>query len=258
MIFRFRFANFCTFLFFVLLLAFPSQAQVRQGSLVVLIVSRQSDYVVIGAESRASDLANHSKDDQYCKIISLGGDTLFYMTGNAEISVLNINWNGRNAARSVYAKGQRRDAQSLAGAWRNRAIEQLSLVPEQFLRDMRYGPEKNLVTGGFINFDKKGSLFAQSVDIDYDATNHRVYYKALNPASGQVGFTGVAQELVSEFFAGKTLRAVNAFGPIGSMRLIAVDPEHDVRIIQKAIKFAMDNAVGKEKALLGGDCRAPH
>ena len=62
------------------LFALPLQAQVRRGSLVVWIVSKKTDYVVIGAESRTVDKSGNLLDDRACKVISLGGDTLFFGT----------------------------------------------------------------------------------------------------------------------------------------------------------------------------------
>jgi hypothetical protein len=62
----------------------------------------------------------------------------------------------------------------------------------------------------------------------------------------------VAVDLVQEFFDGKTPQAIAAFGPIGMIRLIAVDPTTDSGLARKAIQFAIDNSSGKEKAALGG------
>jgi hypothetical protein len=67
-----------------------------------------------------------------------------------------------------------------------------------------------------------------------------------------MGVSGIATNLVREFTEGKTARAVAAFGPVGTVRLIAVDPMLDVEFSKKAIQFAIDNSTGIEKAGLGG------
>jgi hypothetical protein len=57
------------------LFSFSARAQIQRGSLVVYILSKNADYVVVGAESRTTTSTN-LLDDRSCKIISLGGDTL--------------------------------------------------------------------------------------------------------------------------------------------------------------------------------------
>jgi len=56
--------------------AFPLQARVRRGNLVVSVASNRGDYVVIGAESRASRLNRKFVDDRSCKV-SLAEDQRF-------------------------------------------------------------------------------------------------------------------------------------------------------------------------------------
>lgn len=102
-------------------LALPMHAQVRRGSLVVWIVSKQADYVVVGAESRTLDSENKFINDSACKILSLGGDTLFYETGTDRTGVYaGKSWTAAGTARNVYKSSLKRDALSLATEWRKR------------------------------------------------------------------------------------------------------------------------------------------
>src|ERR1700720_268674 len=99
---------------FALLVTLPLQAQIQRGSLVVWIVSKQADYVVIGADSRTLNLDSKSTNDSGCKILSLGGDTLFYETGTARVGGYGgKSWTAATTARNVYKSSLKRDALSL-------------------------------------------------------------------------------------------------------------------------------------------------
>jgi hypothetical protein len=237
-----------------LLLSFPLQAQTLHGSLVVFIVSSRADYVVVGAESRNTYRTGKVLNDRACKIISLGGNTLFYETGNSVIGVYRGKpWSSEGTARSVYASSQKRDAVSLSAAWGTKALRWFYPQPEQDLRATSYGPHGSIVVGGFINFDKSGTLSVHSMEISFNAVKRTLTVQPSSQAAGQIGISGVATDLVQEFFDGKTDRAVKAFGPVGVVRLIAIDPTVDIKNVRNAIQFAMNNSVGQEKAALGGD-----
>jgi hypothetical protein len=239
----------------VLLFTLPLQAQVRRGSLVVWIVSMQSDYVVVGAESRTADSENKFINDTACKILSLGGDTLFYETGTERTGVYGgKSWTAASTARNVYKSSLKRDALSLSAEWRRRALRWFDSLPEEELRSHTRRTNGILVNDGFINFDSGGSLSVHSVEIVYNALSHRLDVQSTSQGPGETGISGVALDLVTEFLLEKTDRAIRAFGPIGAPRFPrGVDQKADVTLIQKAIKFAMDNATGDDKSDLGGD-----
>ena len=95
--------NLVTAVMVAVILVFPSQPQLRRGSLVVSVASNRADYVVIGAESRASNFDGNFVDDRSCKVISLDGDTLFYETGSNKLAVFQGEaWSSNGTARAVY------------------------------------------------------------------------------------------------------------------------------------------------------------
>jgi hypothetical protein len=238
-----------------LLFALPLEAQVRRGSLVVWIVSKQADYVVIGADSRTLNLDSKSTNDSGCKILSLGGDTLFYETGTAGVGGYGgKSWTAATTARNVYKSSLKRDALSLATEWRGRTLRWFDSLPDEEVRSHAQKMNGNLVSDGFINFGPDGSLSIHSVAIVYDARRRRLDVQSTSQGPGETGISGVALNLVAEFLQEKTDRAVKAFGPVGTLRFArGVNQSADVDLIQKAIKFAMDNSVGEDKLALGGD-----
>ena len=237
-----------------LLITLPVKAQVQRGTLVVWTVSRQADYVVIGADSRSFDLDSKSINDSACKILSLGGDTLFYETGTARTVYGGKSWTAAGTARNVYKFALKHDALSLVTEWRDRTLRWFSSLPEEDLRSHTEKTNGKLVSDGFINFAPDGSLSVHSVEINYDAQRHKLDVQSTSQGPGETGISGVALNLVTEFLQGKTDRAIRAFGPVGTLRFgRGVDQKADVDLIQKAIKFAMDNATGDDKSSLGGD-----
>ncbi len=238
----------------IVVVAGVAEGQARRGSLVVMIVSKRADYVVIGAESRTLDVSNHTFEDRSCKIISLGGDTLFYETGNAAIGVKGgTSWSSEGAARIVYASSPRRDAGDLARAWASTALRWFGVQPRQTVERAAVPPHGSLVVGGFINFDEKRDLSIHAGEISFDSVKGRLVDRRSSVAPGDIGVAGIAQDLVKEFFEGKNERAARAFGPAGTAGLVAVDAEKDAALVRKAIQFAMDNAVGEDRRALGGD-----
>jgi hypothetical protein len=238
----------------MLVVAGVAEGQARRGSLVVMIVSKRADYVVIGAESRTLDVSNHTFEDRSCKIISLGGDTLFYETGNAAIGVKGgVSWSSEGAARLVYAASQKRDAGDLARAWATKALRWFGSLPRQTVARAAVPPHGSLVVGGFINFDEKRALSIHAGEISFDSLKGTLVDRRSSVAPGDIGVAGIAQDMVKEFFLGKSERAVRAFGPGGTVGRVGVDAERDVALVRKAIQFAMDNAVGEDRRALGGD-----
>ena len=240
------------------LTATPSEAthdtQARRGSLVVWIVSERADYVVIGAESREVNPDLSSSNDRSCKIISLGGDTLFYGTGNVTLVPKHgVRWSSKAVARSVYVSSRKHDASDLSSAWGTKALRWFYSRPQEDLQELARPPHGSLVIGGFINFNDKAILSLHSAEFSYDSEKHTLTGTPSSQNPGQIGAAGIATDLVKEFFDGRTERAVRAFGPIAIPRLIAVDSRKDVDLVRKAIQFAMDNSVGDDKRALGGD-----
>jgi len=223
--------------------------------LVVRIISQRADYVVIGSESRTLNSDKNYINDTGCKITSLGGDTLFFATGAARTGVYQgKSWTPDGTARSVYKTSRNGDALSLSNEWLKRTLRWFESMPEGDLRSNAEKLKGNILNDGFINFDSDGRLSDHAVEIDYNFLTHKLDVKPTSPAPGETVISGVARDLASEFLQEKTERAIIAFGPYGAPRFSrGVDPNADVNLIQKAIKFAMDNAVGEDKLSLGGD-----
>jgi hypothetical protein len=240
----------------VAMLALPGQAEVHRGSLVVYMLSKNADYVVIGAESHNTTMilgVSGPRNDRTCKVLSLGGDTLFFNTGNVEIGAGNGKpwaWDSKATARAVYRSSPKHDAVSLSLAWGNKAMKWFKTQSPQKLSTLAYGPHGIIVVGGFINFDKTGQLFSQYVAISFTASTRTLSLQPAVQSPGQAGIAGVATDLVEEFFAGKTDRAARALGPYGG--LMNIDANEDAKTIRKAITFAISNAPESEKTELGG------
>jgi hypothetical protein len=227
---------------------------VHRGSLVIAMVSRKGDYVVVAGESRSLDQSQIPVDDRSCKVIALGRDTLFFETGASFIGVRRGKpWDGRSVARAIYRESKKLDAKGLSVAWGNKALQWFYGQAEQDLRTLT-GTEGTIVTGGFVNFQDDGTPSVQRQTIFYSDNTHTIGRRADDKPQGpgQITISGVALNLVQEFFDGKTRRAVDAFGPIGVVRLICVDPMIDSSLARKAIQFSMDNSTSKEKGWLGG------
>jgi len=210
---------------------------------------------VVAAESRQVDISGNVLNDHACKIISLGEDTLFFETGAALIGVQKgESWDALSVARASYRESKKRDAQALSTAWGNVALNWFYGKNREDLRTSREAQDGRIVTGGFVEFESDGSPSVQNQTIFYldDTKQLRRHPDGAPPGPGQITISGVALGLVQEFFDGKTERAVEAFGPIGMVRLIAVDPTTDSTLAKKAIQFAIDNSTGKEKEALGG------
>jgi len=225
----------------------------RRGSLVVLEFSRNSDYVVAAAESRQLDRDGKPLDDRGCKIVALGQETLFFVTGFYRIqSGSGEPWNAINVAGAVYRESQNHDALNLSEAWGDRSIHWLYPLPRQELEALTQKTDR-IVTGGFINFDENGipSVHYQKLGYVRDESNliRRPGSESVLP--GQVWAMGNGQELVTEFLEAKTKRAINALAPNDVSRLASDDPGISSNLVRKAIQFAVDYTTGQEKGTLG-------
>jgi len=239
----------------IVLLSESPIAEDRRGSLVIAIVAQKGDYVVVGAESRNLDKSLDPLDDLGCKVIQLGSDTLFFETGNSVIRVNHgADWDARSVARAVFRKSTHPNARALSIAWGNRAIVWFYPQAQTDLKSIADRPDGGIVTGGFIDFEPGNSPSVETQTIYYSEKDHALSRRPSDhpPELGQLEVSGAARELVGEFFAGNTQRAVRAFGPIGSLRIIAVDPYTDADLTRKAIRFAEDNSTGIDHASLGG------
>jgi hypothetical protein len=227
---------------------------VSRGSLVVAIVSQKGNYIVIAADSREVDEADRPIDDKSCKVIALGGDTLFFETGTPLIIVRRgRSWNAQDVARAVYRESTKRDARDLSIAWGDRALSWFDAQSETDLKSVS-GAKGGIITGGFINFKEGGNPSIQSQEITFSARNHTLTRGLASepPALGQVMFSGVGKKLIEEFFAEKTGRAVRAFSSVETEHLVGVKSWVDARLARKAIQFAIANETGADKNTIGG------
>lgn len=239
---------------FALVFAWPLPIQSSRGSLVVWIVSARADYVVIGAESRTQRSGQGETDDLSCKIIALGGDTLFYETGISEMSVgQQPPWSSEATARATYANLDNQDALRLATYWGDRARQWFSRQSNQTLREFANRVTGNLVTGGFIHFDQEARLSIRTTSLAFTAADRTIRAKTSGTAPGHIGVAGLASELVREFFAGQTERAMRGADAARAGGQIGVNSEQDARLIRAAMQFAINHASGAERSALGGD-----
>jgi hypothetical protein len=244
-------------------LLFAKPIPVKHGTLILGLISRKGDYVVIGAESRNRHMDGKPSDDEGCKVIALGNKSLFFEAGVANLKVSKDadSWNALSAARAAYRESKIRDAEHMLIGWADIGREWFSKQSPQALQQVAIGEDGRIITGGFLSFTPNGSLTIRTEAIFYSEPQNKVEARPDPKITGAYGQTdakftpviyGVARDLVIEYFNGKTLRAVNAFGPIGSTRLFAVDPMLDTEEVRKAIQFAIDNATGRDKAEIGG------
>ena len=201
----------------VAMLVLSGQAEVRRGSLAVYMLSKSSDYVVIRTESHTTNIifgeGTHN-DNRSCKTISLVGDTLFFTTGSVEISTEKNGkpWDSKVVARAVYKASQKRDAVSLSLAWGQRALKWFHTLPPHDLSAVAYGPSGMFVNGGFINFDKTGKLFIQSVDISFSASTRTLSLQPTTQSPGQDGIAGIGTELAADSSMEKRIKLLEPLG----------------------------------------------
>lgn len=239
---------------FVPALGCPAWDATARGSLVVAIVSQKGNYVVVAADSREVDEADKPIDDKSCKVIALGGDTLFFETGTPLIIVRRgKSWNAQDVARAVYGESKKRDARDLSIAWGNRALSWFDAQSETDLKSVSEA-KGGIITGGFINFKEGKNPSIQTQEITFSARTHTLTRGLASepPAQGEVMFSGVGKNLIEEFFAGKTRRAIRAFTSVETVHRVGVNSQVDARLARKAIQFAIANETGKDKNTIGG------
>lgn len=218
------------------------------------IVSQRGNYIVVAADSREVDESDRPIDDKSCKVIALGGDTLFFETGTPLIIVRRgKSWNAEDVARAVYRESGRRDARDLSIAWGDRALSWFDAQSETDLKSVSEA-KGGIITGGFINFRESGHPSIQTQEITFSARNHTLTRGLASepPALGQVMFSGVGKNLIEEFFAAKTGRAMRAFSTVETEHLVGVKSWVDAKLARKAIQFAIANETGENRNTIGG------
>ena len=216
--------------------------------------SKNSDYIVAAAESRELDRNGQPINDQGCKVIAVGKDTLFFTTGFYRIANRSgVLWNALTVAGAVYKASNNHDALSLSDAWGKQAFHWLHQLPEQDLETLTEKTDR-IVTGGFISFGRSGIPSGQYQKLGYSRDKHRLIRLPGSESAlpGQTWAIGNGQELVTEFLEGKTKRAIEALEANDASRLASADPSMSSNLARKAIQFAMDNSTGAEKGTLGG------
>lgn len=227
----------------------------RSGSLVVGIFSRNADYVVIGAESRRNYSGETtSADDDACKVISLGGNTLFFDAGTSGATLVNGDapWDSQSVARDVFRHSLTHDAPEMSAAWAKNAREWFSDLSQKSLEGLAEGPEGYISLGGFVSFTEKGAPSVQIELISYSASQQKLIAEAdTPPPAGATIVYGVATRVVRDFFEGKAGRAARASGHARPLGILGVNAEIDAVAVSMAIQFAIDHA-GPDKGELGG------
>jgi hypothetical protein len=231
------------------LLVFPSTLrEARGGSLAFWIVSRQKNYVVVGTDSRDVDLRTGNRvDDSACKVISLGGRTLFFELGvsRGELSDGKI-WSPQELARDVYRSSKQRDAENLSVAWGKAAYNWFSRLFPKNLAVATDTQDGRLVLGAFVNFQEKFT----GIEVDelfYDVSRDKLSLK--QSAFTQTGFAGVGVELMQEFV--HPLSSDRAFAAQVSPS-VELDPYDDAKTIRAGIQFAIDNSTGPDHDKIHG------
>jgi hypothetical protein len=227
----------------------------QRGSLAVSIVSQNGDYVVTAADSRAVDAVDGRHKDTTCKLIALGGDTLFFTTGTISFTTSDgASWDAVNLARTVYVQSKKRDALSLMDTWSNktqRTFRSQSQANLKILSDKNGG----LVLGGFVNFKEDGNPLIRTRVIQYFSTEPHVRSAddAPSPPFGHGTAAGDATGLVVEFFDAKSRRAIQAAGVADVVRHMGIDAQTDAKIARQAIQFAVHYGTEEDQRKIGGE-----
>jgi hypothetical protein len=234
----------------------PGLVEASHGSLVVAIVSQKADYVVVAAESRETDHFGRFIGDTGCKIIALGGDTLFFEAGTSSVVIqgeYRNAWHAQALARSVYRRNRRHDALGLSTKWGADALLWFNALSETDLSSVPV-EKGRIITGGFVNFTDDGDLPVRTQLITFSpATRHAERNEDIEPtAPGRVAVLTVNKELTDEFFRSSTNRVRQALVVLGQDRNIGVDAAVDAILARGAIQFVMDNATAEDKAKIGG------
>jgi hypothetical protein len=212
------------------------------GTSVVFVVAANGSYVVIAGDSRETLVETRKEgklNDTGCKVIALGGDTLFYESGHAIIPLtVGKKWDSRDAARRVYKAAPNHDSQALSEAWGNEALEWYRARDSADLQRLsRNG--SNVETGGFINFDSNGRLSVHGVDLDYLQANQQLYIVPITFLPGSIGWTSIDDYLLSEFEDRTTPRARLAYGSIDPSS-VNKDLAAGMTFVREAVQFVID------------------
>jgi len=227
--------------------------QNKHGSLVVAVISSKGEYVAVAGESRNLNGTDATPaNDDACKLISLG-DALFFHLGSSVYGPRNDGavWDANDMARKIYRRSASRNAHLLALKWVSQARQWFGGMTDEELQRVLSKPLGKIATGGFVTFDENGTPSVEAQDLFYDvrARRFRQTPDFDPPHPGQLVSSGRAKNLIIEFFARKSERAVHALDPT---IFIGVDPEVDADVAKKSVQFAIDNSTGDEHAALHG------
>lgn len=184
--------------------------------------------------------------NQRCKVIALGGDTLFYESGNAVVEVREGKpWSSVGQARDLYKASRTHDALELSTAWGDRAKAWFGQRSKEEMRGIaRDG--KYLVSGGFINFDKQAKPSVHGLNLNYDPASGNFPLVPNSQTPGDIGAAGTDVYLVSEFTENRSNRAQLAHGSL-SQPSVTRDLRAGVTFVQEAIQFVIDNLPPEDK-----------
>jgi hypothetical protein len=216
------------------------------GTAIAFYVSRSGDYVVVAADSRGLHKGGR-KTDHDCKLIALGKDTVFSVAGSYSISVKNgESWDANQVARRAYrdsSKGS--DIRSWSQSWGKQAVRWFHRLQQDQLDAF----PRILVSGGFLT--SRNSVPTVHLEQVVRSKDGITSEPSDRGGLGTGGADGIGAPLVAEFYRQATPRARAAtagirFAPGG------VDPNSDAELVGRAVQFAIDNATGTAKDMLGG------
>lgn len=241
------------FLFSFLIVALilpPDIPVVGRGSLVIVAVPPLGDYVVVAAESRLIDLNNKPISDKSCKITELGTHTVFFAVGSEIVGTNKGTFNAFNLARQVYLESGPDAIRDLPSKWATLATDFFRRFSPASLRSLTEN-SGILGTGGFVGYDPYGVAVVDSETIYYPGTDDGKPTPQRDPIvrPGNIQEYGMGKELVDEFRAQNTPRAIKVIGPHSP----SADPMVTADFARKAIQFAIDNSDGTSyKGWIGG------
>lgn len=234
---------------FVALIVFASSARCK-GTSIVFVVSNTGEYVALAADSRNFDSIAHRTNDEACKVIVLGADTLFYESSTATVGDQRglVIWSSQATAREVYRASTDRSGSVLARAWGRRT--------EEWFANHKWALTGAAVVanGAFIRFDRsrKPTVFSES--LLYDSQSHGLSLRqpiTAPDASGEIGKAGDHQELVAEFVDAQTPRALKAYGTLG-IHQAGTSLAYDTQFVRMAVQFVIDNVSGSGRQMVHG------
>lgn len=217
------------------------------GTLVVLVWSLKGDYVVVAADSRRTDLHGRPVDNGACKVIGLGGATLFFMTGKNALQVDRDhhtvrNWDGERLARTIYQESGGRYPDYLSDEWVRQTVNWLRESQKEGvpLSQMAYSDTGKIADEGFIGPGSDRPLTVKTSGIYYSMADDKIVIKPPDPSSpGNVSFFGAGQELAKKYLSTHSM----SFG---------LDATVDGDFAKRMVQFAIDNSTGQDHDLLGG------